>query len=176
MTDLAKTLDQLEAAAAQSRKERADATCYAPVRVTLTPDQTDALVAQVLGLVERCEAAERKLAVKGLACEGCGLPSDKQVRTTNGGLYLCAQCLGDLNRKSPLLAAAESDRDQQRQRADAAERLHADRLDRAYEDGKAEAERRLGEANKLLVKEYDARKRAEADEAIRARKGGSPNA
>ena len=50
-------------------------------------------------------------------CEGCGLCSNKpaatrQVRTTNGVLSLCDQCLSDINRKSPLLAEALAQRDE----------------------------------------------------------------
>lgn len=42
-------------------------------------------------------------------CEACGLPSQIaeyiHVRVTNGGLFLCRQCLDEVNGKSPLLAA-----------------------------------------------------------------------
>jgi len=37
-------------------------------------------------------------------CEACGLISGAEytkIRTTNGGLTLCGQCLGDINRKNP---------------------------------------------------------------------------
>ena len=38
-------------------------------------------------------------------CEACGLISSATeyitVRTTNGGLILCSQCLNDINRKNP---------------------------------------------------------------------------
>jgi hypothetical protein len=39
-------------------------------------------------------------------CNACGLPEShlfKRVRTTNGGLLLCEQCLADINRKNPEL-------------------------------------------------------------------------
>ncbi len=40
-------------------------------------------------------------------CDACGLISDVApmiyVRTTNGGLSLCRQCLDDINRKNPAL-------------------------------------------------------------------------
>ena len=39
-------------------------------------------------------------------CEACGLQGPAthiRVRTTNGGLLLCVQCLGDINRKNPLV-------------------------------------------------------------------------
>lgn len=43
-------------------------------------------------------------------CEACGLISDTaeyiRVRTTNGGLFLCRQCLSDINRKNPQLEPA----------------------------------------------------------------------
>lgn len=43
-------------------------------------------------------------------CEACWTfgTGYVHVRTTNGSLSLCEQCLGDINRKSPLLAAAEA--------------------------------------------------------------------
>lgn len=47
------------------------------------------------------------MAVVNLApksCEACGLQADEtftRVRTTNGGLVLCRQCLDDINRKNP---------------------------------------------------------------------------
>lgn len=44
-------------------------------------------------------------------CEACGSGpvETKLVRTTNGSLRICEQCLSDINRKSPLLIA-ERDR------------------------------------------------------------------
>lgn len=48
------------------------------------------------------------------ACDGCGLLSAsepaKHINLTNGGLDLCPQCLSDINRKSPLLAAERESR------------------------------------------------------------------
>ncbi len=48
-------------------------------------------------------------------CEACGLHpltegKYKQVRTTNGSLFLCEQCLGDINRKNPRVAELEAER------------------------------------------------------------------
>ena len=44
-------------------------------------------------------------------CEGCGIYGPNvnltRIRLTNGVLSLCDTCLDDVNRKSPLLAAAE---------------------------------------------------------------------
>jgi hypothetical protein len=41
-------------------------------------------------------------------CEACGLVGGGRVHigTTNGSLFLCQQCLDDINRKNPALAAA----------------------------------------------------------------------
>lgn len=43
-----------------------------------------------------------------MRCEACGLcgvgVDTIQVRTTNGALSLCRQCLDDINRKNPALA------------------------------------------------------------------------
>lgn len=44
-------------------------------------------------------------------CSACGLffgvgVGYKNIRTTNGGLLLCDQCLGDINRKNPELIGA----------------------------------------------------------------------
>ncbi len=38
-------------------------------------------------------------------CDACGLVGGEliRVRTTNGGLCLCRQCLDDINRKNPVL-------------------------------------------------------------------------
>lgn len=66
-------------------------------------------------------------------CEACGLQAIEtyiQVRTTNGSLLLCQQCLGDLNRKNPelsdlraALAASEQEVEQYRQVIQAGRRL-----------------------------------------------------
>ena len=49
-------------------------------------------------------------------CDACGLLSASEpariIRTANGCLHLCPQCLGDINRKSPLLAAMATQRDE----------------------------------------------------------------
>jgi hypothetical protein len=48
-------------------------------------------------------------------CDACGLSAGDsrtgklygttQIRTTNGSLFLCEQCLGDINRKNPITKA-----------------------------------------------------------------------
>jgi hypothetical protein len=46
-------------------------------------------------------------------CEACGLLSAEaeyiRVRTTNGGLVLCRQCLDDVNRKNQEVAALKQE-------------------------------------------------------------------
>lgn len=50
---------------------------------------------------------------KAATCEACGMKVDGRkwikVRTTNGALTLCKQCLDDINRKSPLLVEREAE-------------------------------------------------------------------
>ncbi len=49
-------------------------------------------------------------------CDACGtmlLGYLTPIGTTNGALFLCEQCLSDINRKSPLLAAERHRADQQ---------------------------------------------------------------
>lgn len=42
-------------------------------------------------------------------CDGCGVAATRSVRVTNGVLFLCQQCLDDVNRKNPDLAKAKEE-------------------------------------------------------------------
>lgn len=55
--------------------------------------------------------SEQVTIAKGPKCEACGMIDGKErikVRTTNGALVLCRQCLDDINRKNPELPALKA--------------------------------------------------------------------
>ena len=68
---------------------------------------------------DKCRIRELELALEksgsgpNIKCEGCGSrpPNDtfKLVRTLNGCLFLCPQCLGDVNRKNPRVRELEAE-------------------------------------------------------------------
>lgn len=115
-----------DARAARERAEKASAASFvswtqASANITASRADVPLLAAHIDALLERVAELEAKIESRDGHCEGCGMERPpavglRKVRTTNGVLTLCMQCLGDVNRKNPRIADLEAQHaaDQQR--------------------------------------------------------------
>lgn len=63
-------------------------------------------------------------------CEACGVPeASRHVNTTNGGLFLCQQCLDDINRKNPEVAELKAERERMLKEAEKDKLLRQEKMD-----------------------------------------------